>query len=170
MVIQIGKCVLDKVGKVTVLRIFCKNAIHIRFHAVLQEVDGCLYPVQVILGIPKCNLDVGQIRIVHFGVAAKLRIAVCVDAAFRLLQKFFLGRLFPPVKPVLLGSHYLAKPLFILWGQFRVLLQERDKHVTPQTQGFHFLSVVIFPLPFPLWDKRTSWGEGIFIEISDMVG
>ena len=59
MVVQIRKCVLDKVGKVIILRIFCKNAVHIRFHAVLQEVDGCLYPMQAVLGILKGNLDVG---------------------------------------------------------------------------------------------------------------
>ena len=85
----------------------------------------------------------------------------------------FCGRgffLFSRYKPFIFKGHYLSKLFFILWGQLGVLLQERDKHVMPQTQGFHFLSVVIFALPFPLWDKRASGGEGIFIKISEMDG
>ncbi|GFI29830.1 hypothetical protein IMSAGC013_01217 [Lachnospiraceae bacterium] len=166
--IQIGKTILNKVGKVIILRIIHKHAVNIGFHAALQKVDGCLYPVQAVLGSLKGNLDIGQIRIVRFCVKPKFHITICVNTAYRLFQKFFLGRLFCPVKPVIPGSHYLVKPLLVLWGQLGVPLQEWDEHVMPQTQGFHFLSVVIFPLPFPFWDKRAGRGEGIFIKISDM--
>ena len=47
--IQIGKTVLNKIGKVIILRIVHKHAVNIGFHTVLQKVDGCLYPVQPVL-------------------------------------------------------------------------------------------------------------------------
>ena len=57
--IQIGKTILDKVSKVIVLRIIHKHAVNIGFHAVLQKVGGCLYPVQPVFCSCVSNLNIG---------------------------------------------------------------------------------------------------------------
>ena len=49
-----------------------------------------------------------------------------------------------------------------------MLLQIRNKHITPPPQAFHLLTVVILALPFPLWDKRAVRCQAIIIEILDM--
>ena len=132
--IQIGKTVLNKVGKVIILRIIHKHAVNIGFHTALQEVDGCLYPVQAVLGSLKGNLDIGQIRIVRFCVKPKFHITICVNTAYRLLQQSilcgfpvgfcFFGLFLIPAFPVPVGfgSQNLSKELFILWCQLGVLL------------------------------------------------
>ena len=68
--------------------------------------------------------------------------------------RFFFGY----SKPVAFGSHNLGKELFVLWGKLCVLLQKRNELLTPETQTFHLLSVIIFAFLFPLWDKRTVRG------------
>ena len=77
-------------------------------------------------------------------------------------------RFFGYSKPIAFGSHYLGKELFVLWGQLCVLLQKRNELLTPETQTFHLLSVIIFAFLFPLWDKRTVRGYAVIIEILDM--
>ena len=132
--IQIGKTVLNKVGKVIILRIVHKHAVNIGFHTVLQKVDGCLYPVQPVLSSRVSNLYIGQVRIVYFCVKPKFHITICVNTAYRLLQQsilcgflvgfcfFGLFLIFAFPVPVGFGSHYLSKELFILWCQLGVLL------------------------------------------------
>ena len=71
-------------------------------------------------------------------------------------------------KPFLFKRHNLRKELFILWGQLSVLLQKRNEHITPETQSFHLLSVVILALPFPLWDKRAVEGKAVIVKVLDM--
>ena len=64
--IQIGKTVLNKVGKVIILRIVHKHAVNIGFHTVLQKVDGCLYPVQPVLSSRVSNLYI-KMESLRFG-------------------------------------------------------------------------------------------------------
>ena len=71
-------------------------------------------------------------------------------------------------KPFLFGSHNLGKERFVLFRQLGVLLQIGNELLTPETQAFHFLSVIILALFLPLWDKRTVRGQAVIIVIFDM--
>ena len=70
--------------------------------------------------------------------------------------------------PVAFGSHNLGKELFVLWRQLGILLQERDKHITPQAQTFHPFSVIILALSLPFGDKRALRRQAVIIIILDM--
>ena len=70
--------------------------------------------------------------------------------------------------PVAFGSHNLGKELFVLWRQLGILLQERDKHITPQAQTIHPFSVIILALSLPFGDKRALRRQAVIIIIPDV--
>ena len=53
---------------------------------------------------------------------------------------------------------------FVLWGQLRILHEEREQRFMPEAQVFYLLTVVVLALLFPLWDKGAFGGEIVVVK------